>query len=69
MEKKVQAIWNIGTISIASNNDNPSFSLAICSKNKLTEYHTLLQQTLGQFNYKEQTLYNIHPKSSRTKKQ
>lgn len=33
MEKRVQAIWNIGTMRIASNNDKPSLSLAICSSN------------------------------------
>lgn len=75
MEKNVQVIWNIGTISIASKNESPSFSLAICEDNKfknriswMTHVSTILvynssmtkQWTSPSFDY---------PKSSCTKKQ
>lgn len=34
MEKKVQTIWNIGTMRIASKSANPSFNLVICIRRK-----------------------------------
>lgn len=34
IEKKVQAIWNMGTIWMASNSANPSFNLVICGNRR-----------------------------------
>lgn len=48
MEKNVQAIWNIGTMSMASNRDNPSFSLAICKTDVDTKSNINMIQYLTQ---------------------